>query len=214
MTYPLDLLSKLQTSLNEAIVPDWKNKRTVDEFETECFLEIAELIECTEHKWWKHGMANPEKAKLELVDILHFALSGAILSDSVTEKCLRPLPKKANIDSYKYLIYLAAAHNFTTLIHHLVKLAEHLQFDIISYYIAKCTLNRIRLLKGYKEGKYKKINKEGVEDNDVLLSIIPKNSRVTHLDQPLEDDEIKIYKDMALSVYEVYGINENERQIW
>ena len=46
-------MARLQDSLNEEIVPDWKNVRTIQEFETNCIREIVEVIECVPDKWWK-----------------------------------------------------------------------------------------------------------------------------------------------------------------
>lgn len=46
--------------------------------------------------------------------------------------------------------------------------------DLIKFYIGKVFLNEYRQIKGYKEGKYKKIWKNGKEDNENLFEIIKK----------------------------------------
>ena len=216
MTTSLELMLTLQDELNEEIVPNWKKVRTVQEFETECILEIAEMIECVPHKWWKHyseeklSLLN-DKIKLELVDVLHFALSAVILDGSVNEKVLVIALKSADVESYKKLLDLVRSYNFLVLIYQLNNLASLLKFDLFGFYIAKYTLNRIRLLSGYKDGTYKK--SENVEDNEILLKHLPDKSLLTVLSNPLNKKSIEQYKIMIKNIYEEFGIPEEYRKI-
>ena len=225
MDITLNILYRLQDGLNSDIVADWKNVRTNDEFQTECLLEIAELMECIPfRKWWKHYSGEQvnilrEKSKLEMVDILHFALSGAILKKyekisckqyilSVVEGFLYSVPaynlRDTDIEKYKSLIHLTMGNNYEEIIRRLFILAKELKFNIFGYYIAKYTLNKIRLIKGYKTGEYKKTNK-GREDNEILLEYIPKSmNNMNRL-------ELEIYEIMIENIYIAFGIPPEHR---
>lgn len=200
----LDILEKLQDGLNKKYSANWKGIRTPTEFQTECILETAELIECIRIKWWKHNPPNWEKAKLELVDILHFALSGAMLTKGIQSV---EMPQGVDVESLKILFKLAMDNKFVDIIHVLIHFANLLDFDIISYYVAKFTLNKIRLLLGYRDGTYQKVI-EGVEDNDLVLRcILPSATRI-RLD---EECDISKYEQVAKNVYDMYGIPTDQR---
>ena len=204
----LEILGKLQDGLNKKYNPDWKTVRTIDEFQTECMLETAELLECIRVKWWKQSVPCWEKAKLELVDILHFAISGAILKDELVSKPTSlQIKSDLEISSFKYLFNLAINHDFIGIIYTLINFANILKFDIISYYVAKFTLNKIRLLLGYRDGTYKKVV-EGVEDNDLILKCIPESSETISLEK---DYDISKYEQITKNVYDIFGIPLNQR---
>eukprot|EP00662_Eupelagonemidae_sp_cell21_P020678 gene20678-4727_t len=102
----------------------------------------------------KGGQVDVNNVRIELVDILHFSLSGRGPPLSDTQNAITTFRHK---------------HAFAT-ITRLVAAAD-LNFNIISYYVAKHTLNNIRQLQGYKDGTYVKVNK-GMEDNELLHQCI------------------------------------------
>ena len=209
----LEFMVKLQDSLNEEIVRDWKFERSIQEFETECLIEIGEVLECSPHKWWKYYSEEDlkvrgEKIKLELVDVLHFALSGLILKGRVTKEDPTIIPfETANNENYKKLYDLARSHNFMGLIQQLTNLAYCLKFDIFGFYIAKYVLNRIRLLKGYKDGSYGII-----DDNRLLLTVIPSTTGLTVLSDIIDQSERARYKVMINNIYDKFQIPESDRR--
>ena len=151
-----------------------------------------------------------KKLKLELVDVLHFALSASILEGSIEETILVVPFKSADIENYKKLLDLARVYNFMGLIYQLTHLAALLKFDLFGFYIAKYTLNRIRLLKGYKDGSYQKVH-ANIEDNEILLNLLPKNSFITTLDGTFNTSQQKIYSEMITNIYKEFQIPEEDQ---
>ena len=78
------------------------------------------------------------------------------------------------------------------------------------FYIAKYTLNRIRLLKGYKDGTYKKLT-DNIEDNELLLKLLPTVSYVTLLNDPITKEKYKLYNEMVDKIYEEFQIPLSNR---
>ncbi len=190
-----DLLISMQNNLNLFIDKDWKKNRTVDDFQTETILEIAELMECFPHKWWKKQKFELENAKMELVDVLHFALSGLLLQEEKIKHVKLDVASVVTIPFCKYLIQLALKNRFNEIILHLFNLSKKMEFDIVAYYVAKFTLNKIRQLRGYKTGEYTKVI-HGIEDNEMLSKCI--------------EDSIE-YQDISKKVYDFYDIPSYER---
>lgn len=79
MEHLLFNMFKTQYELNNMINPNWKNELTKHDFKTAIITEYAEFIESYDWKWWKKGNTNMQNIKLELVDIIHFTLSGMLL---------------------------------------------------------------------------------------------------------------------------------------
>lgn len=71
-------LSRMQSGLNGFIDPQWLRNRSLDDWGLAITLEAAELIDSYPWKWWKNVHAQPDfkNVRIELVDILHFSLSG------------------------------------------------------------------------------------------------------------------------------------------
>ncbi len=62
------------------------------------------------------------------------------------------------------MIDFTTTSSYKALVEYILKLCAYNNLDINTYYIAKNTLNHIRSLNGYKEGKYK----IGSDDNKIL----------------------------------------------
>ena len=174
----LENLSKLQSGLNKMISAKWMEERNPDDWALAVTLEAAELIDSYPWKWWKNvkGQVDMNNVKIELVDILHFTLSGQMMVGSVEKnpeaEIISPLSDTQNaIKTFRNVIALTNTHSFATITRLTIEAADDLQFNIVSYYIAKHTLNYIRQLGGYKDGTYVKENK-GIEDNELLHQCI------------------------------------------
>jgi dUTP pyrophosphatase len=206
-------LAGLQNALNRYIDPEWRKNRTPDDWALAVTLECAELIDSYPWKWWK-GTKSPadfDNIKIELVDILHFALSGCMqvdASQSSTEgKYVGPVTETPNaIATFREVIRLADRHAFPAVTAFVVRAASELQFNLVAYYVAKHTLNHIRQLGGYKEGTYKKVNDEGLEDNALLHKCIA--------DVPIEDVTQKFTEaaDVIIGrVYDAFAVDKKDR---
>jgi dUTP pyrophosphatase len=180
----LGSLSRLQDALNRIVDADWRQKRTPDDWALAITMESCELIDSYPWKWWKNVKAQPDvkNVKIELVDILHFALSGTMqtesnkqstaLPDGVAATIHAPLMDTANaVATFRNVIRLADAHRFDVVTEHVVAAADDLDFNLVGYYVAKHTLNYLRQLGGYKSGEYKKV-RDGKEDNELLHDAI------------------------------------------
>ena len=214
MYSPLDILSNLQDNLNKEMDSEnWKNIRIAKHYKLNCMEEIGEVLGCLEeHHWWKHYDDDKrerlsKKIRLELVDVLHFAISGAILDNSINDKFMGIPFKKASSNEYEALMTLACCNNFNSIIHQLFNIAFILDFNIMYYYIAKHTLNRIRKLSGYKDGSYKRKSKD-IDDNDVILQYIPETKK-TKLEVKIN---IKDYEEMVDKIYTEFNIPLSDRK--
>lgn len=175
----LKQLSAMQSGLNELISSGWKEKRSAEDWAHAITLEAAEALDSYPWKWWKNikAAADLKNVKIELVDILHFSLSGqmqvggdgGIASDAAV---CTPLADKDNaIKTFRRIIFLTYSSSFTSITKMVVEAAADLDFNLPAYYVAKHTLNYIRQLQGYKSGGYKKVI-DGVEDNELLHQCI------------------------------------------
>lgn len=175
----LKQLSSLQSGLNELISAGWKSKRSADDWALAITLEAAEAMDSYPWKWWKNVKAEPDlkNVKIELVDILHFSLSGqmqvggdgGIASEATVHT---PLSETSNaVKTFRRIINLCESSSFTSITKMVVEAAADLDFNLPAYYVSKHTLNYIRQLQGYKSGGYKKVN-AGVEDNELLHQCI------------------------------------------
>ncbi|GET85918.1 deoxyuridine triphosphatase, putative [Leishmania tarentolae] len=76
----LHALTGLQDGLNVMIDASWHTTRSLDDWALAITMESAELLDSYPWKWWKNTNAKPDLANvtIELVDIFHFSLSGAM----------------------------------------------------------------------------------------------------------------------------------------
>ena len=195
----LGKLSSLQDALNQFIDKDWISKRSCADWSLAITLECAELIDSYPWKWWKSVHREPDLKNvcIELVDILHFSLSGMIQVDALAgrtdttengpntdeakngEKNLlldrvhHPLSNTQNaIRTFRQLIRDADHNLFDIVTSTVIQAASDLSFNLVAYYLAKHTLNHVRQLGGYKASKYRKVDSAGREDNELLHDCI------------------------------------------
>jgi dUTP pyrophosphatase len=216
----LTSLSRLQDALNRCVDADWREKRTANDWALAVTMESCELIDSYPWKWWKNIKAQPDlnNVKIELVDILHFALSGAMqTADAVprplaegTLTCITsPLTEAPNaVVTFRNVIRLADQHRFDVVTEHVIAAADDLDFNLVAYYVAKHTLNYLRQLGGYKSGEYKKV-RDGKEDNELLHDAI---SGVTMDETLTEDCYQTTWNGIMVRVYDAFAVPQDHRR--
>ena len=227
----LQQLSKLQDGLNKFIDADWTSKRSPDDWGLAITMEASELMDSYPWKWWKNVNATPDfkNVKIELVDILHFSLSGTMqmnhaqsgdnngantttaepLPAHLAAEIVTPLDVTANaIKTFRNIINLTSVHRFDIITAQVVAAAEDLDFNLAAYYVAKHTLNFIRQLGGYKSGSYVKVN-AGVEDNELLHACI---QGVTVSEAIGESTYRPVWSAIMERTYTAFGIPVEQRR--
>lgn len=180
----LTTMLELQDRLNCVINPDWRKAnypwhRAI----------MVESVECLEHfgwKWWKKQEPDLAQARIELVDIWHFALSMSLQGSLSTDQCVDSLTSRfieadqlksayeghstqAKLDG---LVRHAAEGRFSaTAFRCLMRDFELTWDELYTTYIAKNVLNMFRQDHGYKAGSYRK-DWMGMEDNVVLDTLM------------------------------------------
>lgn len=232
----LHKLSRLQGSLNSFIDKAWVTNRHPDDWGLAITLESAELIDSYPWKWWKNVKAQPDigNVKVELVDILHFSLSGtmqlhanavnnnktgadaAVFAQEEQLKAwglnpsiVAPLIETQNaVATFRNVIGLAKFHKFDIITEQIIASAEDLGFNLVAYYIAKHTLNVIRQLGGYKSGTYVKVN-NGKEDNELLHEVI---AGITFEAATGEESHENVWNQIMDGVYEAFKVAIEDRK--
>lgn len=182
----LIIAAKQNTANTLLIGPDWKQ-----EPKDWGMAVMSEAVEGADHygwKWWAKQARNTEQAAMEVIDGIHFAMSGCLqqwipeqLFDAMIENAAAMSPEhKADLASWTFIDYMkevgvcAAAGNFPFALYLLIESAAlvGLTYDtVFSTYIGKNVLNRFRKTHGYKDGSYIK-QWNGAEDNVTLQRII------------------------------------------
>lgn len=145
------VLARMQDGLNALIDPSWRSVRSLDDWSLAITMESTELADSYPWKWWKSIKAAPDMSnvKIELVDILHFSLSGSMqigaigeegLSASVKERMSTPLmPFRPTENGYTRvsedeLLYfpLTECANAVVTMRNIIQLAERYRFDDIT----------------------------------------------------------------------------------
>jgi len=183
-----DDLNKLSTG-NENYVFDlvtYNGKRIDYQL---CFnMELAEFIDSFDWKHWKKGSVDFENAKMEVVDLLFFALSDFIVRKmnyarvSVSNDFFNVLNEKPaeKIDETSIIFFANKMFKSVDILTDVVRLAHNIGMstdDLIELYKGKLVLNTFRMKNGYVDGTYKKIwNVKGryfmKEDNYILTDLM------------------------------------------
>jgi dimeric dUTPase (all-alpha-NTP-PPase superfamily) len=181
------VLFKMQAALNSEIMgPTWAASGR--DWHRAIWTEGAELIERLPWKWWKAAPAiDVPQLHLEIVDMLHFAVSAAL------ERGTEP-------EQFAYLVF--GGHNYqlapetdavtrmltavetvaceallrrtTSLLTSIGELASASGLTVeraFALYVGKNVLNRFRQVNGYKTGQYVKVW-NGREDNEHMQSLL------------------------------------------
>lgn len=169
----------LQDEMNSKVNPEWRSAG--NEWYRAIWIEASEMLDHYGWKWWKHQEPDIMQVKLEVVDIVHFALSIRLEQDDSVEQAAATIvegfenPMQAE-DIRKTIECLAlltltdqGAHfNF---IAGIMKYLDMPFDELYEIYVGKNVLNMFRQDNGYKDGTYNKVW-NGREDNEFLADIM------------------------------------------
>lgn len=173
----------MQIELNERTVTDWINQNL--DWDAAVLVEVAEAVDSTAWKWWKHGTDDLINLQIEAVDILHFLISKALVqfkdpglvSEKIAEIASRNQPTNLPaVDWLKQIALYTLENKVMLAIQALFGLFSALEMDLNEVhqsYISKNLLNHYRQERGYNDpaANYRKII-NGEEDNLVFKKIV------------------------------------------
>lgn len=165
--------------MNSKVNANWREAG--NEWYRAIWMESSEMLEHYGWKWWKKQTPDLMQVKLEVVDIVHFALSIRLEQDSSLEASTATIAdafsSPVKTDDIQTTIELLARQ---TLIDHgahfstIAGLMQQIDMDfeeLYEIYVGKNVLNMFRQDNGYKEGAYLK-TWQGREDNEHLADIM------------------------------------------
>lgn len=192
---PIDKIKEmflLQRQLNiQTAGPNWNTREDVI-FENAIIAESGELLESLGYKWWKKPNIDLANAKVEVVDLWHFAMSLLMQHHGVDDETIDGL---VNICEYPLIAvtdYFDSQSMLQRDIMEFVHVATVVREDVYesdllmfkygalmgdvglnldalyTMYIIKNALNKFRQDNGYATGTYQKIW-NGREDNEVAM---------------------------------------------
>ncbi len=179
MKTQLKIMLEMQDAMNSRVNADWRNAGNA--WYRAIWTECAEMLDHYGWKWWKHQQPDLEQVHLELVDILHFAMSDYLLREddieAVAARIEAELSSPAEGDDLRAAIEAMAQSTIARQSMHFSDFARimallEMDFDALyRRYVGKNVLNFFRQDHGYKEGSYVKIW-NGREDNEHLVELI------------------------------------------
>ena len=191
----LNEMLKLQHELNTLVDVDWKTKDRP--WFRAAYLELSEAVEHYGYRWWKKTDCDREQAFIEVIDVIHFAMSER--DDMFTEDVTADNSSTGAgfVECCEYIISDLTSKRYIEdyVIYDLFDLADLLGYteeDIYNTYLAKNVLNIFRQQNGYKDGSYIK-NWNGKEDNVVLAQIMATTGDVDEIRVGLQEfyDEVE-----------------------
>ena len=169
----------MQDAMNSRVNPDWRNANNA--WYRAIWTECAEMLDHYGWKWWKHQQPDLDQVRLELVDIIHFAMSDYLLgqsdNDSVAERIIGELSDPRSEPDIPVAIETMAQATIANHSMHFSDFANvmnliDMDFDhLYRMYVGKNVLNFFRQDHGYKEGSYIKIWQDR-EDNEHLAELL------------------------------------------
>ena len=179
MQQQLLVMLEMQDAMNARVNPDWRNAGNA--WYRAIWTECAEMLDHYGWKWWKHQQPDLEQVRLELVDILHFAMSDYLLREAdyaaTAERIGRELADPRGSTDIRTAIEAMAQSTIARQSMHFSDFADMLALvemsfdDLFRMYVGKNVLNFFRQDHGYKDGSYVK-TWNGREDNEHLSEIL------------------------------------------
>ncbi len=173
------VMLEMQEAMNARVNADWRQAGNA--WYRAIWTECAEMLDHYGWKWWKHQQPDLEQVQLELVDIMHFAMSDYLLedadNDAVAERIQAELLRPAKNDDVRLAIEALAQSTIANESMHFSDFASvmrliEMDFDqLYRLYVGKNVLNFFRQDHGYKDGSYLKIW-DGREDNEHLAELL------------------------------------------
>jgi dimeric dUTPase (all-alpha-NTP-PPase superfamily) len=179
MKTQLLIMLEMQDAMNARVNPDWRTAGNA--WYRAIWTECAEMLDHYGWKWWKHQQPDLEQVRLELVDILHFAMSDYLLRDddvaAVAARIEAELGDPRQQQDLRIAIETMAQSTIARQSMHFSDFASimvmlEMDFDALyRSYVGKNVLNFFRQDHGYKDGSYIKVW-QGREDNEHLVEIV------------------------------------------
>ena len=192
---------ELQDAMNSKVNSNWRN--AAYEWYRAIWMEAGEMLEHFGWKWWKKQVPDTMQVKLEIVDIVHFALSirlvqggslAAVAAD-IADEIANPEATgdiKTTIELLAQQTLMDQGAHFSIIAGVMNHLA--MPFDELhEIYVGKNVLNMFRQDNGYKEGHYIK-TWNGREDNEYLADILKR----------LDSDSVSFKADIYEALEEAY----------
>jgi len=179
MLTQLLVMLEMQDAMNSRVNPDWRQAGNA--WYRAIWTECAEMLDHYGWKWWKHQQPDLEQVQLELVDIMHFAMSDYLLQDSdntaVAARIEAELSDPRQAQDIRAAIEVMAQTTIAQQSMHFSDFANimaliEMDFEqLYRTYVGKNVLNFFRQDHGYKDGSYIKVW-EGREDNEHLAELL------------------------------------------
>jgi len=192
---------ELQDAMNTKVNSNWRSAG--NEWYRAIWMEASEMLEHHGWKWWKKQEPDDMQVKLEVIDIVHFALSIRLVqgddlsaaADAIAEEFESP----KMTDDIRTTIELLAKETLIDQGAHFSIIAgvmKHLDMafdELYVIYVGKNVLNMFRQDNGYKEGTYQKTWNDR-EDNEHLADIM----------NTLDSDAVSFKDDVYKSLADAY----------
>ena len=169
----------MQDAMNSRVNKNWRQAGNA--WYRAIWTECAEMLDHYGWKWWKHQEPDLDQVQLELVDILHFAMSDYLLinadNEAAAERIIKEMEQPGTETDFRLAIENIAQ---TTIKNHSMHFSDFanamnlidMDFDhLYRMYIGKNVLNFFRQDNGYKDGSYEKVW-HGREDNECLAELM------------------------------------------
>lgn len=189
------IMLNLQDAMNARVNSAWREAG--NEWYRAIWTECAEMLDHYGWKWWKHQQPDLDQVRLELVDILHFAMSDYLLqgndNEVVASRILAEMDKPESIKEIRLAIESMAQSTIANKSMHFSVFSNIMQliemdFDqLYRMYVGKNVLNFFRQDHGYKDGSYIKVW-QGREDNEHLAELL------TRLDSDSAEFKNEVYQ--------------------
>lgn len=189
------IMLNLQDAMNARVNSAWREAG--NEWYRAIWTECAEMLDHYGWKWWKHQQPDLDQVRLELVDILHFAMSDYLLqgndNEVVASRILQEMDKPESIKEIRLAIESMAQSTIANKSMHFSVFSNIMQliemdFDqLYRMYVGKNVLNFFRQDHGYKDGSYIKVW-QGREDNEHLAELL------TRLDSDSAEFKNEVYQ--------------------
>ena len=170
---------EMQDAMNSHVNRDWREAGNA--WYRAIWTECAEMLDHYGWKWWKHQRPDLEQVRLELVDIMHFAMSDYLLQNDDNAAVAARIADELNTPRSETDFHRAIETMARGTIEHesmhfsdfanVMALIE-MDFDqLFRLYVGKNVLNFFRQDHGYKDGSYVKVW-HGREDNEHLSELL------------------------------------------
>ena len=179
MQTQLLVMLEMQDAMNSRVNPEWRHADNA--WYRAIWTECAEMLDHYGWKWWKHQQPDLEQVQLELVDIMHFAMSDYLLQNSdntaVAARIEAELSDPRQAKDVRAAIEVMAQTTIAQQSMHFSDFANIMALiemdfeELYRTYVGKNVLNFFRQDHGYKDGSYIKLW-GGREDNEHLAELL------------------------------------------